>query len=82
MTVKFKKNKNGTETLIYSKNMSTQDCINVINKRVDKRFEEMKIYEIFYKKYLNLQKKQDEDLNWLRYLKNHPSFIEDNKDKE
>lgn len=79
MTVQIKKNKNGNETLIYSKNMSTQDCINVINKRVDKRFEEMKIYEPFYKKYLSLENKQKQDLDWLRYLKRNPTFIEDGK---
>ena len=81
MTIQFKKNKNGTETIIYSKNMTTQDCINIIKKRVDKRFEELKIYEIFYKKYLNLQKKQEQDLSWLKFLKRNPTFIEDGEKK-
>lgn len=74
-TVRFNKN-----TLIYYKGMTTQDCLNVLNKRYDKRAEEMKIYEPFYKKYLNLEKKQQEDLGWIRHLKRYPNFIENDKE--
>ena len=75
-TVRFNKN-----TLIYSKGMSTQDCLDVLNKRYDKRAEEMKIYEPFYKKYVSLQKKQEEDLSWIRHLKRYPNFIEGSKNE-
>ena len=73
MSVRYKGN-----TIIYKKGMTTQDCINVIEKRIKKRTEEIKIYEIFYKKYLSLEKKQKEDREWLMHLKSNPKFLEEN----
>ena len=70
MKIRYKKN-----TIIYTKGMTTKDCIDVIQKRINKREEEMKIYEHFYLKYVNLKKKQDEDYLWLFYLKDNPDFI-------
>ena len=70
MKIRYKKN-----TIIYTKGMTTKDCIDVIQKRINKREEEMKIYEHFYLKYINLKKKQDEDYLWLFYLKDNPDFI-------
>ncbi|MBE5756902.1 MAG: hypothetical protein E7342_03785 [Clostridiales bacterium] len=75
MNVRYRKN-----TIIYTKGMNTQDCINVIEKRMKKRKEELKIYEFFYKKYVNLQKKQDEDLSWLKHLQAFPNFIKSEKE--
>ena len=80
MKVKITRNKYGVETIHYSKNMTTQDCINVLSKRTEKRASELTLYKLFYDKYLSLQKLQNTDLSWLQYLKNHPDFLEKNKD--
>ena len=71
--VTYKSNKRGGEILVYISGMTTQDCIDIISKRIHKRTEEMKIYEYFHKKYLSLNKKQEQDINWLKYLKSNPS---------
>ncbi len=79
MKVKITRNKYGIETIHYSKNMTTQDCIDVLKKRTEKRANELNLYKLMYDKFLSLQKKQNTDLNWLIYLEKHPTFLEDNE---
>ena len=78
-SIKFKKK---YSIITYKKGMSTQDCIDILQKRTEKREKEMAIYEPFYKKFLSLQNTQKEELSWLKYLKENPNFITGESDEK
>lgn len=74
--LRITRDRNGRETLHYPKNTTTQDCIDILSKRINKRYKELTLYKMFYDKYLSLSKKQKTDLEWLNYLREHPNILD------
>ena len=55
-------------TIVYTKGMSLKQVIEFIERRMEKRAEELKKREWIVKEYRSLEAKQAEDRQWLSWL--------------
>lgn len=72
MGVRYKKNGN---TIVYSKNMTQQQVMDAIRKRMATRQKEIEKRQWIVDEHKSLLEKQAQDQEWLFYLETHPDFI-------
>ena len=67
---------------VYTKDMTTKRAVEILEERNKKLEDEMRIYERFYKHYLQLEKRSKENMSWILYFRSHPDFFENDKYEE
>lgn len=70
--------KDKNTTIVYSKGMSRDDIISVIQKRIDERNKKIDQRQFIVDEYNRLKEANKIDYDWLEYIKGHEEFLSSN----